>query len=55
MMTMRDVIATAYQAFNLRDIDRALQAMHPDVEWANGLEGGYVTKLFLPVRPKRHI
>ena len=42
MMTMRDVIATAYQAFNVRDIDRALQAMHPDVEWANGLEGGYV-------------
>jgi hypothetical protein len=38
MMTMRDVIATGYEAFNARDIDRALQAMHPDV---NGLEGGY--------------
>jgi hypothetical protein len=42
MMTMRDVIATAYEAFNARDIDRALQAMHADVEWPNGLEGGYV-------------
>jgi ketosteroid isomerase-like protein len=39
---MRGVIATAYGAFNARDIDRALQVMHPDVEWANGLEGGYV-------------
>jgi ketosteroid isomerase-like protein len=42
MTTMRDLIATAYEAFNARDIDRALQAMHPDVEWANGMDGGYV-------------
>jgi ketosteroid isomerase-like protein len=35
-------IAKAYAAFNRRDIDGALQAMHPDVEWANGMEGGFV-------------
>jgi len=39
---MRDVIVDAYTAFNARDIDRALEAMHPDVEWANGMEGGHV-------------
>ena len=33
---------TAYEAFNARDIDRALTAMHPNVEWPNGMEGGYV-------------
>jgi ketosteroid isomerase-like protein len=42
MSTMHHMIATAYAAFNARDIERALEAMHPDVEWANGMEGGYV-------------
>lgn len=37
-----DLIARAYAAFNARDIDGALSAMHPDVEWANGMEGGFV-------------
>jgi len=32
----------AYDAFNARDIDRALDAMHPDVDWPNGMEGGRV-------------
>jgi ketosteroid isomerase-like protein len=35
-------IADAYIAFNRRDIDGALAAMHPDVEWENGMEGGFV-------------
>ena len=35
---LRDV----YAAFNARDIDAALAMMHPDVEWPNGMEGGYV-------------
>jgi nuclear transport factor 2 (NTF2) superfamily protein len=42
MPTVRDILAEAYKAFNARDVERALDAMHPDVEWANGLEGGYV-------------
>ena len=31
-----------YAAFNRRDIDHVLAAMHPDVLWPNGWEGGYV-------------
>jgi hypothetical protein len=29
-----------YDAFNARDIDAALAGMQPDVDWANGMEGG---------------
>jgi len=29
-----------YQNFNNRDIDATLAAMHTDVEWPNGMEGG---------------
>ncbi len=35
-----DLIRRAYAAFNVRDIDGALSAMHPDVRWPNGMEGG---------------
>ena len=38
----RAIIERAYAAFNARDIDAALDAMHPDVEWPNGMEGGVV-------------
>ena len=31
-----------YAIFNSRDIERVLAAMHPDVLWANGMEGGHV-------------
>jgi nuclear transport factor 2 (NTF2) superfamily protein len=31
-----------YAAFNARDVDTALAAMHPDVDWPNGWEGGWV-------------
>lgn len=36
------VLKKAYEAFNARDIDAALAAMQPDVEWPNGMEGGTV-------------
>lgn len=36
------LIQDAYKAFNRRDIDGALAAMTPDVDWPNGWEGGYV-------------
>jgi ketosteroid isomerase-like protein len=42
MDPVRVLIASAYAAFNARDIDGALTSMHPDVEWANGMEGGHV-------------
>ncbi|MEO8483235.1 MAG: nuclear transport factor 2 family protein [Acidobacteriota bacterium] len=38
----RQLLAYAYAAFNARDIPAALSAMHPDVEWSNGMEGGKV-------------
>jgi len=31
-----------YTAFNRREIDTVLAAMHPDVDWPNGWEGGRV-------------
>ncbi len=42
MQTQQDLLIKAYAAFNDRDIDAALTIMHPDVVWANGMEGGYV-------------
>ncbi|MDF2190860.1 nuclear transport factor 2 family protein [Paraflavitalea sp. CAU 1676] len=37
-----DVLRRAYAAFNARDVEAALACMDPDVDWPNGLEGGYV-------------
>ena len=37
-----DLLRRAYEAFNARDIDAALEVMHPDVDWPNGMEGGRV-------------
>jgi SnoaL-like domain len=31
-----------YAAFNARDIETVLAALHPDVDWANGMDGGGV-------------
>ena len=37
-----DVLRRAYEAFNARDIEAALELMHADVDWPNGMEGGRV-------------
>jgi ketosteroid isomerase-like protein len=42
MPTGRELLTSAYDAFNARNIDAVLATMHPDVEWPNGMEGGYV-------------
>ena len=42
MKTQQDLLTKAYTAFNARDIDTVLTVMHPDVAWANGMEGGHV-------------
>ena len=42
MQTNQHLLAKAYAAFNARDIDAVLAVMHPDVAWANGMEGGDV-------------
>ena len=39
-MKSHDLLKATYAAFNRRDIDAALSAMHPQVEWPNGMEGG---------------
>lgn len=31
-----------YEHFNARDMENLLAAMHDDVVWANGMEGGHV-------------
>ncbi len=31
-----------YAAFNARDIEAVLPALHPDVDWPNGWEGGRI-------------
>jgi ketosteroid isomerase-like protein len=36
------LLKKTYYALNKRDIDNALATMHPDVSWANGVEGGFV-------------
>jgi GrpB-like predicted nucleotidyltransferase (UPF0157 family) len=36
------ILRCAYHAFNARDIDAALELMHPEVDWPNGWEGGRV-------------
>jgi ketosteroid isomerase-like protein len=41
-MTDQDLLRTIYAAFNHRDIDAVLTAMHPEVDWPNGMEGGRV-------------
>jgi len=37
-----DILRAAYQAFNARDVDAAIELMHPDVDWPNAWEGGRV-------------
>ncbi|WP_433966619.1 nuclear transport factor 2 family protein [Tunturiibacter gelidiferens] len=42
MQSDRELLASAYKHFNVRDIDSVLNLMYPDVDWPNGLEGGRV-------------
>jgi hypothetical protein len=38
----RELLTGAYRDFNARRMDAVLARMHPDVEWANGMDGGHV-------------
>jgi hypothetical protein len=42
MSAEHKLLKNLYEAFNARDIELALSGMHPDVDWANGMEGGSV-------------
>jgi hypothetical protein len=37
-----DLLKLVYDRFNARDMETVLAAMHEDVLWANGMEGGHV-------------
>ena len=37
-----DFLKHVYDRFNARDMETVLAAMHEDVLWANGMEGGHV-------------
>lgn len=41
-MDYQELMNRAYRVFNNRHIDGVLELMHPDVQWPNGWEGGYV-------------
>jgi ketosteroid isomerase-like protein len=36
------VLRSAYRAFNARDVEAAIDLMHPEVDWPNAWEGGRV-------------
>lgn len=42
MAPKHDLLQALYDAFNGRNMEKALSGLHPDVVWANGLEGGTV-------------
>jgi ketosteroid isomerase-like protein len=42
MPALEQTVRSAYRAFNARDIDAAVELMHPDVDWPNAWEGGRV-------------
>jgi hypothetical protein len=42
MQSASDLLVSTYRYFNARDINSVLKAMHEDVDWPNGMEGGRV-------------
>ena len=38
----QQILQQAYQAFNARNIEAAMLCMDPDIDWPNGMEGGYL-------------
>ncbi|MGH9765311.1 MAG: nuclear transport factor 2 family protein, partial [Blastocatellia bacterium] len=42
MNANQDLLSDVYNKFNARDIDAVLAALHPEVDWPNGWEGGRV-------------
>lgn len=37
-----NILRRVYERFNARDIEAVLDALHADVIWANGMEGGHL-------------
>ena len=42
MSEHQEFLQNLYDAFNKREIETIISAMHPNVKWANGVEGGFV-------------
>jgi ketosteroid isomerase-like protein len=42
MSPNQEFLQSLYEAFNNRELETILSVMHPDVKWANGVEGGFV-------------
>lgn len=42
-MEQEQLLRDLYHAFNRRDVERVVSAMHEDVDWPNAWEGGRVT------------
>ena len=42
MATDKELLTHLYDRFNARDMEAVLAKLHPDVMWANGMEGGHV-------------
>ena len=42
MSREEDLIKRVYAGFNSRDMDGVLAALHADVVWANGMDGGHI-------------
>lgn len=42
MTVEHDFLKTVYDGFNARNLDAVLATLHPEVEWPNGWEGGWV-------------
>lgn len=42
MRSDEDILRAAYEAFNARDLEAALELMHAEVDWPNAWEGGRV-------------
>jgi ketosteroid isomerase-like protein len=42
MSEHEQALRSAYDAFNARDVEAAVELMHPEVDWPNAWEGGRV-------------
>jgi hypothetical protein len=42
MISNQQLLQSLYAAFNNRELETIISVMHPDVKWANGVEGGFV-------------
>jgi len=42
MSSKQQFLQNLYEAFNKREIETIISLMHPNVKWANGMEGGFV-------------